>query len=137
MTVISEEKWAALRARMEKLAILEAELEEKFVLGSGAGGQKVNKTSSCVHIIHKASGTDVRCQHSRSQAANRYFARRELCDQIEEKTAGLKSKKEQAREKLRRQKRRRSRRSKNRMLDDKKIQGTKKNLRKKPDIRKD
>ena len=137
MTVISEEKWFALRARMEKLAIKEAELEEKFVLGSGAGGQKVNKTSSCVHLIHKVSGIDIRCQHSRSQAANRFFARRELCDRVEEKTAGLKSKKEQAREKVRRQKRRRSRRSKNRMLDDKKIQGNKKVSRKKPDIRND
>ncbi len=112
--------------QMEALGIREADLVERFVKGSGKGGQKINKTSSCVYILHEPTGIEVKCQRARSQALNRFLARRELCDRIEAKVKGEKSAREQAREKIRRQKRRRSRRQKARMLDEKRKQGEKK-----------
>ncbi len=114
---------------MEKLGISEQEIEEHFIRGSGKGGQKINKTSSCVQLNHAPSGAEIRCQKTRSQADNRYWARRELCEHVEGQLLGEKSAKQQAFEKIRRQKRRRSRRAKARMLDDKAKQGQKKRLR--------
>ena len=127
--MITQEKWEKLHERMEKLKISEADLSERFIRASGSGGQKVNKTSSCVHLIHKPSGLEIKCKQSRLQGSNRYFARRDLCDKLEGKILGIKSKKQQEREKIRRQKRRRSRRAKNKMLDDKNKQSQKKALR--------
>jgi len=127
--MIADGTWEKLRARMEKLGILEQDLDERFIRGSGSGGQKINKTSSCVQLNHRSSGIEIRCQKTRSQADNRYWARRELCGRIEEKTLGEKCAKRQAAEKIRRQKRRRSRRAKARMLDAKAKQGAKKKLR--------
>jgi len=127
--MITPEKWEKLHARMDKLKISEADLSEQFIRGSGKGGQKVNKTSSCVYLHHAPSGLDVRCQRSRLQASNRYFARRDLCEKLAEKILGTKSQKQQEREKIRRQKRRRSRGAKNRMLDEKSKRGDKKALR--------
>lgn len=127
--MITPEKQEKLQERMQQLGVREEDLEEHFIRGSGKGGQKINKTSSCVQLIHASSGMEVRCQKTRSQADNRYWARRELCDRIEEQTRGEKSAKQQAIEKIRRQKRRRSRRAKARMLDDKSKQGDKKKLR--------
>lgn len=129
---VTPEKENALRRRMEALSIVEADLVERFVKGSGKGGQKINKTSSCVYLLHPPSGIEIKCQRGRSQAMNRFLARRELCDQLEAKVKGEESAKEQAREKIRRQKRRRSRRAKARMLDDKRKQGEKKALRRNP-----
>jgi protein subunit release factor B len=128
----SLEKIAALEARMMGLGITDDTLLEKFIQGSGSGGQKVNKTASCVYLKHLTSGIEVKCQQQRSRELNRYIARRELCERLEEIRDGKKSARTQAREKIRRQKRRRSRRSKNRMLDDKSKQSVKKNLRKPP-----
>ncbi|MBT8037262.1 MAG: peptide chain release factor-like protein [Verrucomicrobiae bacterium] len=128
----SPEKVAALDARMSGLGITEDTLLEKFIQGSGSGGQKINKTASCVYLKHLTSGIEVKCQQQRSRELNRFIARRELCERLEEIRDGKKSARTQAREKIRRQKRRRSRRSKNRMLDDKSKQSTKKNLRKGP-----
>jgi len=115
--------------RMQSLDISEKDLEENFIRGSGKGGQKINKTSSCVQLVHRPTGIEIRCQRTRSQADNRYWARRELCERIEEKVMGEQSEKQQAIEKIRRQKRRRSRRAKARMLDAKTKQGEKKRLR--------
>jgi protein subunit release factor B len=128
--MISQEKWEKLQARMDKLQIVESDLSEQFIRGSGKGGQKINKTSSCVQLRHAPSGIEIRCQQSRLQAANRFHARRELCDRLEEKALGIKSKRRQEAEKIRRQKRRRSRRAKNKMLDAKTKHGEKKALRK-------
>ncbi len=127
--MVTGEKWEKLRERMEKLGILEQDLDEHFIRGSGSGGQKINKTSSCVQLNHRPSGIEIRCQKTRSQADNRYWARRDLCERIEEKVLGEKSAKRQAAEKIRRQKRRRSRRAKAKMLDAKTKQGAKKKLR--------
>jgi protein subunit release factor B len=114
---------------MKELGVAEDDLEEKFIKGSGSGGQKLNKTSSCVYLLHRPSGIEIKCQKERSQAVNRLLARRELCDRLEEQILGEKSRKRQEAEKIRRQKRRRSRRAKQRMLEEKHRVAEKKKLR--------
>ena len=126
---VNTEKQEALAARMAGLGIREADLIERFVLGSGSGGQKLNKTSSCVYLKHIPSGIEVKCQRERSRELNRYLARREVCERIEERKLGLRSARQQEVERIRRQKRRRSRRQKERMLNDKRLQGDKKQAR--------
>jgi protein subunit release factor B len=123
---ITTEKRQALLDRMIRLGIRELDITEKFILGAGSGGQKLNKTSSCVYLRHGPSGIEVKCQQERSRELNRFMARRELCDRLEERVLGAKSKRQQEVEKVRRQKRRRSRRQKERMLDAKRHHGEKK-----------
>ena len=123
---VTTEKRQALLDRMVRLGIREQDIVEKFILGAGSGGQKLNKTSSCVYLRHGPSGIEVKCQQERSRELNRFMARRELCDRLEERVLGAKSAKRQAVEKVRRQKRRRSRRQKERMLDAKRQHGEKK-----------
>jgi len=118
---------------MVDLGIGDEDLVEKFVLGSGPGGQKINKTASCVYLKHVPSGLEVKNQESRSRAVNRYHARRELCERMAEKILGEKTARRQAAEKIRRQKRRRSRRAKQKMLDDKHKHSEKKTLRRRVD----
>lgn len=127
--MITPDKWEKLQERMSALEIFESDLTEHFIRGSGKGGQKVNKTSSCVQLRHGPSGIEIKCQSSRLQGSNRFFARRDLCDKIESLRLGAQSKKLQEQEKIRRQKRRRSRRAKNRMLEGKHRQSNKKALR--------
>ena len=129
---LSKEKEEELRARMARVGVKEEDLLEKFILGSGSGGQKINKTSSCVYLKHLPTGTEVKCQQDRSRAMNRFLARRELCEKLEEQISGEKSKKRMASEKIRRQKRRRSRKSKEKMLAEKRKHSEKKNLRSGP-----
>ena len=114
---------------MTRLGILEKDLIEKFVLGAGSGGQKLNKTSSCVFLQHPKSGLEIKCQRERSRELNRFVARRELCERLEERILGQQSARQQANEKIRRQKRRRSRRQKERVLDDKRKHSMKKQAR--------
>jgi peptide chain release factor len=116
---VSGSKRAQLEARMRLNEIAEDDLEEQFVRGSGPGGQKINKTSICVILKHIPTGTEVRCQQSRSQALNRYYARLELCDRVEEKREGVLAAKQQKIEKERRRKRKRGKRQKEKMLADK------------------
>jgi protein subunit release factor B len=105
--------------RMLSLEIYEEDLEERFIRGGGPGGQKINKSATCVVLRHLPTGVEVRCQDERSQAMNRYRARVNLCDKVEEAVLGAKSKKQQEYEKIRRQKRRRSRKAKEKMLGEK------------------
>ena len=123
---VTPQKEQELLARMARLGLREGDLAEKFIKGSGAGGQKINKTASCVWLRHAPSGIEVKCQRERSQALNRFFARRALCDELEARQRGAANARQQAVEKIRRQKRRRSRRQKQRMLADKHHQGDKK-----------
>ncbi len=132
MNLPSPEKASSLEQRMERLGIYPADLTEKFVRGSGAGGQKINKTSNCVFLKHEPSGIAIKCQMERSREMNRFLARRELCDQFDAIANGKASAKTQALEKLRRQKRRRSRRSKQRSVADKRALSQKKSLRRPP-----
>jgi len=116
---VSLEKENQLIERMRALGVRERDLEEQFVRSSGAGGQNVNKVSSCVLLYHRPSGVRVRCQKERSQALNRYFARKLLLDKIEAALRG-RTQDEAARiAKIRRQKRRRSRRAREKLLADK------------------
>jgi len=80
---VSPEKNQWLKDRMEALDIHEKDIEEKFVRSSGKGGQKVNKTSSCVYLKHLPTGIEVKCMKDRSQSINRFIARRELIKRIE------------------------------------------------------
>lgn len=130
---LSQEKETALRERMERLGVKEEELRETFVRSSGPGGQKVNKTSSCVFLVHLPTGLSVKCQQERSQTLNRFLARRLLLDRIERLQTGLVSAERMREEKIRRQKRRRSRRAQEKVLETKHIQAQKKALRTKVD----
>lgn len=118
----------ALQKRMEKLRIREEDLEEEFTRGSGAGGQKINKTSSTVVLRHIPSGIEVRCQKERSQVMNRHWARVELCDKLEAVYADARLSLQNEREKTRRQNRPRPRGLKRRILEGKRNRaGVKKN----------
>ena len=108
-----------LEARMAGLGIREDDLEESFIRGTGAGGQKINKTSSTVVLRHKPTGIEVRCQKERSQVMNRQWARLELCDRIEEKRAAAKLAERSLIEKNRRQKRKRPKGLKEKILKSK------------------
>lgn len=129
---MSSEKTAALDARLAALGITDADLLEKFVRGSGAGGQKINKTSNCVFLKHLPSGVCIKCQMDRSREMNRFLARRELCDQLEAIRAGKAVAKTQAIEKMRRTNRPRSRNSKRRSVADKRNLSQKKSMRRPP-----
>lgn len=114
---VSPDKLDDLHRRMSDLGIHETQLTEKFVRGSGSGGQKINKTSNCVFLKHEPSGIAIKCQIDRSRELNRFFARRELCCQLEAIRDGKTSAKSQAIEKMRKQKRQRAKRSKKRHLN--------------------
>ncbi len=132
--IVSPEKEAALAARMEALGVSEDDLRETFVRSSGPGGQKVNKTSSCVQLVHLPTGLAVKCQQERSQALNRFLARRLLLDRIERLRKGLVEAERARREKIRRQKRKRSQRAREKILQDKHRRAERKAARMKPDI---
>ncbi len=129
MFPVSMEKEDQLVARFAALGISETDVEESFVRSGGHGGQNVNKTATCVMLLHVPTGLQVKCQHTRQQGLNRYTARKVLADKIEELQKGKLSAIQQEREKIRRQKRRRSRRSKQRILADKAHQSDKKRTR--------
>ncbi len=99
----------ALTARMRKLGIRDEDLEETFTRGTGAGGQKINKTSSTVVLRHVPTGVEIRCQRERSQTMNRHFARVELCDRIQAQRKETRLAEQNEREKKRRQSRPRPR----------------------------
>ena len=105
---VEKNKW--LKERMEALGVTEQDLEERFVHSSGAGGQHVNKSSSCVYLKHRPTGLEVKCMEGRSQSLNRFLARRLLLEKLEG-LSGAPTKKDLQAEKLRKQKARRKRRS--------------------------
>ena len=118
-----------IQSRMALAELADADIEETFVRGSGSGGQKINKTSSCVQLKHLPTVTIIRCQETRSREANRWLAREMLAERLLQARESELSARRQEEEKIRRQKRRRSRRQKARMLADKKHQSDKKALR--------
>jgi len=129
MFPVTAAKQQALDERFERLGIREEDLEESFVRSGGRGGQNVNKVSTCVVLLHRPSGTQVKYQRERSQALNRFRARQLLADKIERAILGRESAEAQKAAKIRRQKRRRSRRAKEKMLVDKRARSEVKALR--------
>ncbi len=121
-----------LYKKMKKYGVKEKDLEEKFIRSSGKGGQRTNKVATCVYLKHIPTGIEVKCQRERSQAINRFLARRRLIDKIEALVEKKKTAAEQRIEKIRRQKRKRSKRAKEKMLDKKTKQAEKKKMRKNP-----
>lgn len=114
--MINKDKLEKLTAWMIKLHINEADIIEKFITGSGKGGQKLHKTASTVYIKHVPSEIEIKCQESRSRESNRYFARVRLCERLHSLTSDEKTKKQQKIDKLKRQKKRRSRRAQQKIL---------------------
>ena len=129
MMAVTRQKEEDLARRMVVLGVRESDLEETFVRSGGHGGQNVNKTSTCVMLLHRPTGTQVKCQATRQQGLNRFIARRLLLDKIEELRTGRVAAEQARIEKIRRQKRKRSRRAKQRMLADKAHHAAKKGLR--------
>lgn len=129
---VSKEKMDALVEEMKKYEIYEDDLIEKFILGSGPGGQKVNKTHSCVYLKHVPTGIEIKCQKDRSREANRFHARRDLLEKIKTQILQIKTKKIQEIEKIKRQKKRRTRKQKEKCLEDKRKRSEVKDARSHP-----
>jgi peptide chain release factor len=116
---VNSEKEQQLDQRMAALGVRESDIEETFVRSGGHGGQNVNKTATCVMLLHRPTRLQVKCQTTRQQGLNRSMARRLLLDKIEKLQTGQVAAEQARVEKIRRQKRKRSRAAKDRMLADK------------------
>ena len=123
---IKPETTARIREALARAGVRDEDLVETFVRGGGPGGQKINKTSSCVCLRHLPSGTVIKCQRSRTREVNRWLARDELAERLLAAIAGAATARQQEAERVRRQKRRRSRRQRARMLADKRAHSAKK-----------
>ncbi len=123
---VSLEKEKALREKLESLGIYEKDIEETFIRSRGKGGQKLNKTATCVYLKHIPTGIEVKCSKARTQGLNRYYARQILYEKVESLIKGKESEEEQRIAKIRRQKRKRSKRAKEKMLEEKRMLSQKK-----------
>jgi protein subunit release factor B len=130
---VSPEKETHLAQRMAALGVNEVDIDESFVRSGGHGGQNVNKTSTCVMLLHRPTGIQVKCQATRQQGLNRFIARRLLLDKIEERQKGFVASRRAEIERIRRQKRKRSKRANDKMLANKARQAEKKGLRRRVD----
>jgi protein subunit release factor B len=109
-----------IESRLAALGTSSADVEEKFIRGSGPGGQKINKTSSTVWLRHRPTGLEVRCQRERSQVANRELAWAELAAKLEARARAGAQAVEQAREAERRRTRQKNYGQKIKMIEAKK-----------------
>jgi protein subunit release factor B len=101
-----------IQDKLDALGVLSGDIVERFVRGSGPGGQKINKTSSTVHLRHEPTGVEVRVQRERSQAANRELAWAQLCEKLLERLRSAERERQQAVAKAKRRARPKSRRQK-------------------------
>ncbi|OGJ60773.1 hypothetical protein A3C37_02700 [Candidatus Peribacteria bacterium RIFCSPHIGHO2_02_FULL_53_20] len=69
----------------QQLGIRMEDISEAFTRGSGHGGQKVNKTNSCVELFHRPTGISVRVHEQREQHRNRELAYHMLIQHIIDK----------------------------------------------------
>lgn len=127
--IVTQEKINQLQKRMKALNIHDDDLIEKFILGSGTGGQKINKTSSCVYLKHIPSGFQIKCQRARSREYNRYLALSALCDHLEKKASDEIKEKIHLKEKIRRQNKKRTYSNQEKMLEGKRLRSKTKTLR--------
>lgn len=104
---ITEKKYAEIMGLLNELQINLSDIEEKFVRGSGHGGQKINKTSNAVQLKHLPTGILVKYQKYRERSMNRILALRELLEKL---NPNAKSNSDS--EKIKKQKARRKRRTK-------------------------
>ena len=100
-----------LKARIFRLGVDLAKIEERFSRGGGKGGQKINKTSNRVQLSYPPLDLRVACQRERMRGLNRFIALRELVDQVEMKTSPGTSERLREIERLRKRKARASARS--------------------------
>lgn len=119
-----------LVAKAAALEVFAEDVEEKMIRGSGAGGQKINKTASCVQLLHRPTGIIVKCQKHREQSKNRLSAYKLLILKIEDVVKGKESERAQKIFKLKKQKARRSKKAKEKMLEAKRLRGEVKETRK-------
>jgi protein subunit release factor B len=122
----------SINKRLKAVHVYEADLIEKYIFGQGPGGQKINKTASCVLLQHIPTGIVIKCQAHRSREANRLQARLELCKRLE-KIAKAKRLKEQKEKALQRSQNRKPTASqKQKMIENKRHRSEKKRARSRP-----
>lgn len=126
MFPVRPEKELSLRKRLESFGINEDDIIESFIRSSGKGGQKINKAETCVYLKHIPTGIEVKCQKTRSQGLNRYYARQILCDKVESLIKGKEGEEARRISKIRRQKLKRSKRAKEKVLKEKRLHSMKK-----------
>ncbi len=108
--MIHPKKWEEVWQRYAKLQISPSQdLQESYSLGSGRGGQKLQKTESKVLVEHLPSGLTASSHKSRSKELNRLDAHRKLLEQLEAKILQKPTKAELQASKIRKQKKRRKR----------------------------
>lgn len=119
---------------MKQLGIKEKDLVEKFILGSGSGGQKIQKTSSCVDLKHIPTGITIKCQRTRSREKNRFWARWKLCERIKQDRERVKQEEKKKRRLIKLAKKTRSKAGKEKMLEGKRRLSKKKSMRRAPSL---